>query len=110
MNLRMHPVSLLAPAPAADPLCRVRYNPRRDLADEALAGLLWMSLDIPQDTTLEEVKEIAQQLAQLIRCGAGESLVQAQLEYWQREHFCRPASADMLLCLARRVIPLAAPR
>lgn len=109
MNFRAHPSSLLAPL-AADPLCRVRYNPRRELTDEALAGVLWMSLDVPQETTLEEVKEIAQQLAQLIRCGAGESLVEAQLAYWQREHFCLPANADKLRALARRVIPLAAPR
>lgn len=108
MSFRGPPPTLIASIPTPAPPGRVRYNPRRDLTDEALAGLLWMSLDVPEDTTLDEMKSVAQQLGQLIRCGAGEALVESQLDYWQRLHFCRFVKADQLRALARRAIKLAA--
>jgi len=109
MSFRGTPPILIAPIPPPAPQGRVRYNPRRDMTDEALAGLLWMSLDVPEDTTLDEMKSVAQQLGQLIRCGAGAALVESQLDYWQRLHFCRFVKADQLRALARRAIKLAAP-
>ena len=57
MNIRVTPQSFqpAGPAPALQPTRR-RFNPSADILDEVVAGLLWMTLDLPPDVSRRELE------------------------------------------------------
>src|SRR5688572_15141712 len=106
MNLHLAPGALLSAHSHSRAPSRHKFNPRRKLVEEVVAGFLWMMLDIPEDTTLDEVTSLAQQLVTRIQQGDDEALIQAWLDNMQRHHLCRPADAAMLRDLACRAVTL----
>lgn len=83
-----------------------RYSPRRELLDEVLAGFLWMSLDPPEETSIDELKIVARKLAMNIRAGAREDDVSHQLERLQKSYFSRKPRPEVLRAIAKVSIGL----
>ena len=65
-----------------------------------------MSLDLPEDTDLDEIKQLAQDLAERMRAGGNEAVIAAQLEFVQRHQFCRPVDVTRLMVVANRTVTL----
>jgi len=104
MNYRPDPRSLPAlPDQASRP---ARPDRRQRVANEVMAGFLWMSLDLPDDANLDEIKELACDLAQRLGAGGNETVIAAHLEYVQRNQFCRPADPARLMIVAKRAVAL----
>ena len=71
MNIRVTPQSLKTVRPAsAFAAHKTRFNPRAFILDEVVAGLLCMSLDLPQDVSRPELENFARQRVSRIRFGA----------------------------------------
>lgn len=105
MNIRIAPLSLV-PARRSGALHRHRtkFNPRADILDEVVAGLLWLSLDLPPDVSRPELEFFAHQLVTRIRFGAGASAIESEIAFLQSEQLGRPANRDTIRALATRVI------
>jgi hypothetical protein len=98
MNIRVHQ------ALAAAPTRKRKFNPRADILDEVVAGLFWMTLDLPDDTSRDELEDFAHHLAHRIRGGASASAIAAEIDFLQRRQFCRPLDAAVIRGLAERTI------
>ena len=63
------------PAPSLRPAhgAKTKFHPRMELLDEVVAGLLWMQLDLPDDTTRDEMEKLAHRLVLRIQGGANEA-------------------------------------
>ena len=83
---------------------RTRFNPRADILDEVVAGLLWMALDLPQDVSRPELELFAHQLVARIRFGASEDAIENEIAFLQCDQLGRPANRDTIHELAGRVI------
>jgi hypothetical protein len=83
---------------------RARFNPRAFILDEVVAGLLWMSLDLPQDVSRPELESFARQLVSRIRFGASDSAVESEIAFLQSEQLGRPVNRDAIRDLANRVM------
>jgi hypothetical protein len=81
-----------------------RYRQKRDLLREVIAGFLWISLDLPDDTTGEELDAIAEQLVVDITGGSDETTVIAELMQFQCKCFCKAPNLSNITSLARRAI------
>ncbi len=99
MNMRVH-------APFAAPPAKKKFNPRLEILDEVVAGIFWMSLDLPEDASRDEMEEFARHLAHRVRSGAGESAIAAEIDFLQRGQFCRPLDSARAVELARRAIAI----
>ncbi len=105
MNIRVTVPGLLAPRPAAPIHAhKTKFNPRADILDEVVAGLLWMTLDLPQDVSRPELERFAHQLVARIRFGASETAIESEIAFLQCEQLGRPANRDAIQELAGRVM------
>jgi hypothetical protein len=86
------------------PARRTRFQPRLDIMDEVVAGLLWMQLDLPHDIGRDEMQDLAHRLVSRIRGGAPETSVAAEIAELQCGQFCRPANLPVIRELTRRSI------
>lgn len=105
MNIRIAPSSF-APARRAVALHRHRtkFNPRADILDEVVAGLLWMALDLPPDVSRPELESFAHQLVAHVRFGACAAALENDIAFLQSEQLGRPANRDAIRTLAIRII------
>ena len=104
MNIRVAIAQLdhaRRPGPAPH---RTKFNPRADILDEVVAGLLWMTLDLPQDVSRPELEHFAHQLVAHIRFGANENMIESEIAFLQSDQLGRPANRDAIHELAARVI------
>ena len=105
MNLRVSLTSLHTAVPAqADLARRARFNPRAGILDEVIAGLLWMSLDLPADVSRLELESFAHHLVIQIQAGAAESEIEQEIAALQSGQLCRPANPEMIQGLVLRAI------
>ena len=104
MNIRIAPLSF-EPVRRAAPLQphRTKFNPRADILDEVVAGLLWITLDLPQDVSRPELEIFAHQLVARIRFGASENAIETEIAFLQCEQLGRPANREAIHALAARV-------
>jgi hypothetical protein len=100
MNIRVHQPL------AAAPTRKRKFNPRADILDEVVAGLFWMTLDLPADTSREELEDFAHHLARRVRDGASALAIEAEIDFLQRRQFCRPLDATVIRTLAERTIAI----
>jgi hypothetical protein len=105
MNIRvalpgLHPARPAAPIHAH----KTKFNPRASILDEVVAGLLWMSLDLPQDISRPELETFAHQLVMRIKFGAGAVAVESEIIFLQSDQLGRPANHDAIHGLAGRII------
>jgi hypothetical protein len=105
MNIRMAPLSF-EPVRRTGAFAphRTKFNPRASILDEVVAGLLWMTLDLPQDVSRPELEIFAHQLVARIRFGASECAIESEIAFLQSEQFGRPANRDAIRDLAGRVL------
>jgi hypothetical protein len=105
MNIRVNPQGLhpAGPAPAAH-VHRTRFNPRADILDEVVAGLLWMTLDLPADASRRELEAFAHHLVARIKFGAGEAIVESEIAFVQSGQLGRPVNQDAVHDLAGRIL------
>jgi len=105
MNIRMAPLSFVpARRTGVFPLHRTRFNPRADILDEVVAGLLWMTLDLPPDVSRSELESFAHQLVARIRFGASACAIESEIVFLQSEQLGRPANREAIHDLAGRVM------
>ena len=57
MNIRVAIAQLEPVRRTATPPHRSKFNPRAEILDEVVAGLLWMTLDLPQDVSRPELED-----------------------------------------------------
>ena len=82
----------------------MKFNPRADILDEVVAGLLWMALDLPQDVSRPELERFAHRLVSHIRVGASETAVEREIVCLQSDQLGRPANPTAIHCLTGRVM------
>jgi hypothetical protein len=106
MNIRTtFPASSIRhPAPASPQGYRIKFNPRAEILDEVVAGLLWMALDLPQDVSRPELEGFAHRLVSCIRIGASEATVERVIVGLQCGQLGRPANPPAIHRLAGRVM------
>ena len=94
------------PSPALRPVhaCKAKFHPRLEILDEVVAGLLWMQLDLPDDTTRDEMESFARRLVSRIRMGAGEAAIAVDIAGLQSGQLGRPANLPFIRDLAGRAI------
>ena len=105
MNIRV-PLQNLHPARRA-PIVhahKAKFNPRADILNEVVAGLLWMTLDLPQDVSRLELETVAHRLVSQIKFGAGETVVESEIAVLQSDQLGRPANLDVIHGLAVRIM------
>ena len=105
MNIRvalpgLHPARPAAPIHAH----KSKFNPRAGILDEVVAGLLWITLDLPQDVSRPELETFAHQLVTRIKLGASETVVEGEIAVLQCDQLGRPADHEAIHGLAGRVI------
>jgi hypothetical protein len=83
---------------------RTKFNPRAGILDEVVAGLLWMTLDLPEDVSRPELETFAHQLVARIRFGASEAAIESELAFLQSDQLGRPANHDAIHGVAGRVM------
>jgi len=83
---------------------KTKFQPRLEILDEVVAGLLWMQLDLPDDTTRDEMEGLAHRLVLRIRGGAGEASVVGEIAGLQNSQLGRPANLPLIRDLAGRTI------
>jgi hypothetical protein len=105
MNIRVtvQPLRLLRPA-APTHAHKTKFNPRSDILDEVVAGLLWITLDLPQDVSRAELETFAHQLVARIRFGASQIAIESEITFLQSGQLGRPANHDAIQALAGRVM------
>lgn len=105
MNIRVTPQSL-KPVRPAPPFAahRTRFNPRAFILDEVVAGLLWMTLDLPQDVSRPELESFARRLVARIRFGASACAIESEITFLQSDQLGRPANQDAIRDLAGRIM------
>ena len=90
--------------PPASPSHRTKFNPRASILDEVVAGLLWMTLDLPQDVSRPELETFAHQLVTRIKFGASEAMVESEIAFLQSDQFGRRADHDAIHGVTGRVM------
>ena len=103
MNIQVTVQALRAVRPAST-AHKSRFNPRSDILDEVVAGLLWMTLDLPQDVSRAELEAFAHQLVARIRFGANETAIESEIIFLQSGQLGRPANHDAIHALVGRVM------
>jgi len=105
MNIRVTVQALPAPRPAVPVHAhKTKFNPRSDILDEVVAGLLWITLDLPQDVSRPELEAFAHQFVGCIKFGASETAIESEIIFLQSGQLGRPADQDAIHTLAGRVI------
>ena len=105
MNIRVALPGLHPARPAARLHAhKTRFNPRASILDEVVAGLLWMSLDLPQDISRPELETFAHQLVAQIKFGAGAIAVESEIAFLQSDQLGRSANHDAIHGLTGRII------
>lgn len=90
--------------PAGAHAYRARFNPRAEILDEVVAGLMWMALDLPQDVSRPELERFAHRLVSRIRIGASETAVEREIVCLQSDQLGRPANPATIHRLTGRVM------
>lgn len=78
----------------------------RNITGEALAGLLWMHLNLPKNVSLAELEGCAADLANTIRIAASNTAIEQKIRALQVEKRCLPLSQAAVAHLARQSIAL----
>jgi hypothetical protein len=100
MNIRVTPQELDRAAP--NRWRKIRFQPRLDVLDEVVAGLLWVQLDLPDDISRVEIESVARRLVARIKADGDQTAIENELTILQRDQFCRPANQAAIRDLAQR--------
>ena len=105
MNIRVALPGLHPARPASGASAhKTKFNPRASILDEVVAGLLWMTLDLPQDISRPELETFAHQLVTRIKFGASAAAVESEITFLQSDQLGRPANHEAIHGLTGRVI------
>jgi hypothetical protein len=77
-----------------------------DIAQESIAGLIWLHLDLPDDASRQEVEAFAAVLIGPISRGLTPESLEDKIRWLQSQRFCRISSPERIRILARRCIAL----
>lgn len=75
-----------------------------DLMDQVVAGLLWMSLDLPEDVSRREVEVLAHDLVLRIRADTDRSVLEQGIALLQLRQFSRPPNFAAIREGVRRAV------
>ena len=74
---------------------------------EAVAGHLWMRLDVPKDASRDELERYARDLIDDIDSDGSQDAVERQIRILQVQKLCRPVNLATIPELARKSIAVA---
>src|SRR5579862_7852928 len=74
---------------------------------EAVAGHLWMQLNVPKDASRDELERYARDLIGGIDCDGSQDAVERQIRILQVQKLCRPLNLATIPELARKSIAVA---
>jgi hypothetical protein len=77
------------------------------IKDEAVAGHLWMRLNVPTDASRRELECHARELIERIGDDDSQASVEQQIRVLQVQKLCRPLNLTALSALARDSIAVA---
>jgi len=77
------------------------------IKDEAVAGHLWMRLDVPKDASRDELERYARDLIDGIDTDGSQAAVERQIRILQVQKLCRPVNLAIISELARKSIAVA---
>ena len=77
------------------------------IKDEAVAGHLWMRLDVPKDASRHELERYARDLIDGIDTDGSQAAVERQIRILQVQKLCRPVNLAIISELARKSIAVA---
>jgi hypothetical protein len=77
------------------------------IKDEAVAGHLWMRLNVPKDASRDELERHARALIDRIDAGDSQASVEQQIRVLQVQKLCRPLNLAAVSALARDSIAVA---
>src|SRR4051812_19771278 len=75
-----------------------------DLTDQVVAGLLWMSLDLPDDVSRREMEMLAHNLVLRIRTNVAQPALEQDIALVQLEQFSRAPNFSAIRDLVRRAV------
>ena len=75
-----------------------------ELVDQVVAGLLWMSLDLPDDVSRPEMEMLAHRLVLRIRADTDKAALEQDVALLQLEQFCRPPNFPAIRDVVRRAV------
>jgi hypothetical protein len=76
----------------------------RDITGEAVAGLLWMYLDIPTDASRAELEGYASDLVDRIRVAGCDADIEQTIKALQVDKLCRPLNLAAISTVAKKSI------
>ena len=74
------------------------------MMDEAIAGLLWMYLDVPEDASKTELEEYAREIVRRIHADASEAAIAEHIRSLQSNQLCQMPNPPAIRTLARRAL------
>lgn len=77
------------------------------IKDEAVAGHLWMRLNVPKDASRDELERHARALIDGIVSDDSQAAVERQIRILQVQKLCRPLNLAAVSDLARKSIAVA---
>lgn len=75
-----------------------------DLIDQVVAGLLWISLDLPEDVSRREMEMMAHRLVTRIKAGMPDSELEQEVAFLQLRQFSRTPNHAAIRGLIRRAV------
>ena len=101
MNVQLRPDRFRRAADAR-PYRGLPFAP--DLMDQVVAGLLWMSLDLPDDVSRREIETLAHHLVLRIRTNVAPPALEQDIALVQLEQFSRPPNFSAIRDVVRRAV------
>ena len=77
------------------------------IKDEAVAGHLWMHLNVPKDASRDELERYARDLIDGIDTDDSQAAVERQIRILQVQKLCRPLNLAAVSDLAQKSIAVA---
>jgi hypothetical protein len=104
MNMRVAVPSLRGPYPVPAPARKTRDCSRADILEQIVVGILWMSMDLPEDASRQELENLAHHLVTQIRTGTAETAIATELALLQAEQFCGRSNEAAIRSVVGRVV------
>ena len=100
-------MQFVAPAVRASCLAPMQLRTGREISrthilNQIIAGIMWLSLDLPTDVSREELEALAHRLIALIRAGPRGSSIKTEFQILYVETFNRSTDASRIQCLIQR--------
>jgi hypothetical protein len=105
--LKLEPVDFTAQLEAGKDGSKKDFKRRArasGVTGEAVAGLLWMYLQVPEDASKDELEDYAQEIVRRIHADASEAAIAEYIKSLQSEQLCQLPNELAIRVLTRRAV------